>query len=65
MLPTAAAVSSHGVKTVLFTLIGFVLIYSVLIVVEMRLLLSAIRTGPEPDGDPEAKLVPARLAAAE
>ena len=46
VLPTAMAVSELGAGTVLFTLLGFVAIYTVLIVVEMKLMLKAIRKGP-------------------
>ncbi|MBB2776533.1 UNVERIFIED_ORG: cytochrome d ubiquinol oxidase subunit I [Comamonas terrigena] len=49
VLPTALAVSALGASTVLFTLLGFVAIYTVLIVVEMKLMLKAIRKGPEPE----------------
>ncbi len=65
MLPTAAAVSNLGATTVLLTIVGFVLVYTVLIVVEMALMLRAIRKGPEPDDEPEARLVPPSLVAAE
>ncbi len=47
VLPTAAAVSDLGVKTVLGTIIGFVLIYTVLFVVEMKLMFRAIHQGPQ------------------
>ena len=47
VLPTAVAVSDLGVATVLLTLAGFVAIYTVLLVIEMKLLLKVIRTGPE------------------
>ena len=46
VLPVAVAVSSLGAKTVLGTLIGFVLLYTVLLVIEVRLMLKAIRKGP-------------------
>ena len=49
VLPTAVAVSNLGIQTVLTTLIGFVVLYSILIVVEMKLMLKAIRKGPEPE----------------
>jgi cytochrome d ubiquinol oxidase subunit I len=49
VLPTAVAVSHLGAETVLFTLLGFVAVYTVLIVVEMKLMLGAIRKGPQPD----------------
>ncbi|HEY5796761.1 MAG TPA: cytochrome ubiquinol oxidase subunit I, partial [Bosea sp. (in: a-proteobacteria)] len=65
VLPTAAAVSSLGAGTVLATIIGYVAIYTVLLIIEMKLMLAAIRKGPEPDHEPEAALVPANLVAAE
>lgn len=49
VLPTAVAVSNLGITTVLGTLLGFVVLYTILIVVEMKLMLKAIRKGPEPD----------------
>jgi cytochrome d ubiquinol oxidase subunit I len=65
VLPTAAAVSNLGASTVLTTLLGFIAIYSVLFIVEMALMLRAIRKGPEPDTGPEAALAPEILVAAE
>lgn len=65
VLPTAAAVSSLGAGTVLLTILGFVAIYTVLIIIEMTLMLRAIQKGPVPDHEPEAALVPANLVAAE
>ncbi len=47
VLPTAVAVSNLGIQTVLTTLIGFVVLYSILLVIEMKLMLKAIRKGPE------------------
>jgi len=49
VLPTAVAVSNLGIQTVLTTLLGFVVLYTILIVVEMKLMLKAIRKGPELD----------------
>jgi cytochrome d ubiquinol oxidase subunit I len=49
VLPTAVAVSNLGIQTVLITLIGFVVLYTVLLVVEMKLMMKAINKGPEPD----------------
>ncbi len=65
VLPTAVAVSNLGASTVLITLLGFVAIYTVLIVIEMGLMLRAIQAGPEPDRRPEAELAPAVIAPAE
>jgi cytochrome d ubiquinol oxidase subunit I len=65
VLPTVAGVSSLGATTVLATLVGFVAIYTVLFIIEMTLMLRAIRKGPEPDDAPEAELLPQSFAAAE
>ncbi|MFE3839490.1 cytochrome ubiquinol oxidase subunit I [Pseudogemmobacter sonorensis] len=62
VLPTVAAVSHLTVPTLLLTIAGFTLIYSVLIVIEVRLMLAAIRKGPQPDPEPEARLMPAAIA---
>lgn len=59
VLPTAVAVSNLGIGTVLGTLIGFVVLYTILLVIEMKLMLKAIRKGP----DAELAPVPARPAA--
>ncbi|WP_343315973.1 cytochrome ubiquinol oxidase subunit I [Brucella sp. BE17] len=65
ILPTAVAVSDLGASTVLATIIGFVAIYTVLFIIEMGLMLRAIKAGPEPDSKPEAMLAPASIAPAE
>jgi cytochrome d ubiquinol oxidase subunit I len=65
VLPTAAAVSSLGASTVLLTICGFVLLYTVLIFIEMGLMLRAIRKGPEPDTEPEAELISPHIVPAE
>jgi cytochrome d ubiquinol oxidase subunit I len=64
VLPTAAAVSNLGAGNVLLTLLGFAAIYTVLIVIEMSLMVKAIRKGPEPDDEPEADLVSETLVPA-
>lgn len=51
VLPTALAVSSLGVKTLLLTIAGFVAIYTVLLVIEMKLMLKAIKHGPEDEAE--------------
>ena len=40
-------VSNLGAKTVLLTMLGFVAIYTVLLIIEMKLMLAAIRKGPD------------------
>lgn len=65
VLPTVAAASDMTVTSLLITIAGFTLIYSVLIVIEMRLMLAAIRKGPQPDQIPEMPLAPKPLVAAE
>ena len=57
VLPTAAAVSSLGASTVLLTIIGFAALYTTLIIIEMSLMIKAIKKGPEPDDEPEAELI--------
>jgi cytochrome d ubiquinol oxidase subunit I len=47
VLPTAAAVSHLGIWDVLITICGFVIIYSTLAVIEVKLMLKAIRKGPQ------------------
>ncbi|TCU13424.1 cytochrome ubiquinol oxidase subunit I [Rhizobium sullae] len=64
VLPTAMAVSSLGASTVLITIIGFAALYTTLIVVEMSLMLKAIRQGPEPDDEPGAALISETLVPA-
>ncbi len=65
VLPTAVAVSNLGATTVLTTLLGFTLIYSVLFFIEIRLMLKAIRKGPQHplDGGPGHGPQPLRDAA--
>ncbi|WP_349366226.1 MAG: cytochrome ubiquinol oxidase subunit I [Nitratireductor rhodophyticola] len=65
VLPTAVAVSNLGASTVLMTIVGFSLIYTVLFIVEMTLMLRAIRKGPEPDEEPEAEFGPRAFVPAE
>ncbi|HLS51981.1 MAG TPA: cytochrome ubiquinol oxidase subunit I [Burkholderiaceae bacterium] len=65
VLPTAVAVSNLGASTVLFTIAGFTLLYTILLIIEIRLLLKAIRKGPsgehvdDDSRDPDASLAPA------
>ena len=63
VLPTNAAHSELGWITILATIIGFALIYAVLIFVEMRLMFRQVRKGPE--ADPEVSESLSSLAAAE
>jgi cytochrome d ubiquinol oxidase subunit I len=49
MLPTWMSASSHSVGYMVFSLIGFVLLYTVFAVIEMFLMVRSIRKGP--DGD--------------
>jgi cytochrome d ubiquinol oxidase subunit I len=50
VLPTHLGVSSLSVGQVITTMVGFTAIYGVLLVIEMKLMLRAIRLGP--DGGP-------------
>jgi len=50
VLPTWMSASTHSVGYMAFSLIGFVALYSVFIVVEMYLMVRAIRIGPAEQG---------------
>jgi cytochrome d ubiquinol oxidase subunit I len=49
VLPTFLATSDLGVYNLILTIAGFTLVYGVLAVIEVRLMLAAIRKGPEAD----------------
>ncbi|WP_444454598.1 cytochrome ubiquinol oxidase subunit I [Rhodobacter capsulatus] len=49
LLPTALSVSNLSIWDVVLTLAGFVTLYTVLLVIEIRLMLAAIRKGPTHD----------------
>ncbi len=54
ILPTWMSASSHSVAYMVFSLTGFVLLYSIFIAVEMYLMVKFIRKGPdEGEGSPE------------
>lgn len=57
VLPTAVAHSEIGAISLWLTIIGFTLLYTVLIVVEMTLMLRGIKKGPQPDPDLPESLV--------
>lgn len=66
VLPTAAAVSNLGALTLLITIAGFAVIYTILFIIEMGLMLYSIRKGPEPDdGHPEPELISKTIVPAE
>ncbi len=52
VLPTAVAVSNLGASTVLLTIAGFLAIYTVLFIIEMKLMVKAIRQGPAAPSNP-------------
>jgi cytochrome d ubiquinol oxidase subunit I len=52
VLPTAMAVSNLGASTLLLTIAGFILIYTVLFIIEMKLMLRAIKKGPPHESAP-------------
>jgi cytochrome d ubiquinol oxidase subunit I len=62
VLPTAVAVSNLGVTALLLTLAGFVAVYTVLLVIELKLLLKTIRTGPVQEAAPGVGALPPRGA---
>ncbi|MGE4356262.1 cytochrome ubiquinol oxidase subunit I [Halothiobacillus sp.] len=47
MLPTWMSASSHSVGYMVFSLIGFVSLYSIFIIIEMYLMVRAIKRGPD------------------
>lgn len=47
VLPTAVAVSNLSASTVLGTILGFFAIYTVLLIIEMKLMIRSIKKGPE------------------
>jgi len=53
VLPTAVAVSDLGAGTLLLTIAGFATIYTMLLLIEMKLMLKAIRKGPEQEHAPD------------
>jgi cytochrome d ubiquinol oxidase subunit I len=52
VLPTWMSASTHSVTYMVFSLIGFLALYSVFIVIEMYLMVRAIRLGPAEHGSP-------------
>ena len=61
VLPTAVAVSNLGVTTLLITIAGFAAIYTVLLVIEMKLMLKTIRKGPEQHAPSALSAAPATV----
>ncbi len=51
VLPTWMSASTHSVGYMIFSLIGFVLLYTVFMIVEIFLMVRAIRQGPGDHGD--------------
>jgi len=49
VLPTAIAVSHLGIWEVALTMAGFVALYTVLLIIEMSLMIKAIKAGPQPE----------------
>lgn len=49
VLPTAIAVSHLGIWEVAITMTGFVAFYTVLLIIEMSLMIKAIKAGPQPE----------------
>ena len=64
VLPTWMSASTHSVGYMVFSLIGFVTLYSIFIAIEMYLMIRAIRIGPgEYDDDGAAPLLPRPMLA--
>jgi len=47
VLPTFLATSELGVSDLAITIVGFTLVYAILAVIEVRLMLQAIKRGPD------------------
>jgi cytochrome d ubiquinol oxidase subunit I len=47
ILPTWLSASTHSVDYMLFSLSGFVLLYTLFLVIELILMVRAVRKGPE------------------
>ncbi len=52
VLPTWMSVSTHSVSYMIFSLIGFAVLYMIFIVIELYLMVRAIRLGPTEPGRP-------------
>ncbi|MGH8273642.1 MAG: cytochrome ubiquinol oxidase subunit I, partial [Gammaproteobacteria bacterium] len=65
-LPTWLSASTHSVAYMIFSLAGFIGLYTVFIVIEVYLMRRAIKQGPEqPAGDDEAESTPVLVLAGE
>ncbi len=64
LLPTWMSASSHGVGYMYFSLVGFVLLYTIFIVVEMFLMIKLIREGPHSEPSSSHAPLAARFALA-
>lgn len=62
VLPVAVAVSNLGISTVLATIAGFVVLYTILLVIELKLMFKAVRKGPEPEPEQLKAAAPAAPA---
>jgi cytochrome d ubiquinol oxidase subunit I len=51
VLPTWMSASTHSVGYMVFSLVGFIVLYSIFIVIEAFLMVRAIRQGPDDHGD--------------
>ncbi|HCD85875.1 MAG TPA: hypothetical protein DEQ45_18970 [Agrobacterium sp.] len=65
MQPPFYASSGGALHESLTALAVFTGLYTVRLIIEVKLMLKAIRKGPDPDHEPEAPLVPEKLVAAE
>lgn len=57
VLPTWMSASTHSVGYMVFSLIGFVTLYTLFIIAEMYLMIRAIRIGPTQSSDNDGQLV--------
>ncbi len=68
VLPTWMSASTHSVAYMVFSLTGFVVLYSIFIAIEMYLMVRAVRAGPDADGPdaagPQGEVAAVRAAPA-
>ncbi len=58
-LPTFQAASTHSLGYMIFSLLGFALLYTIFIAAELYLMFKYARLGPSPAGSPEPHAAPA------
>jgi cytochrome bd ubiquinol oxidase subunit I len=59
VLPTWLSASTHSVSYMIFSLAGFMILYTIFAIIEVTLMVHFIRKGPEEHDDHAAAPVPA------